>query len=199
MALLRKMTCNSRYIISQTSDVLPFAYHFTFSRGWRRAVGRLIFIGHFPQKSLIISGSFAKNAHQLAVIFENFWLEGQKTLDTSSSCLAYAWMSHFPHICEWVTSRVHVNESCPAYQRALTFENFWLQGKETRRATYTQLRFRIHVMRHVPHIPERWVSRMSDLRKKKHEVIHATLFPIVRESQNSDVLSVLVIFRKRAL
>ena len=32
---------------------------------WRRRVGCLIFIGHFPQKSPTISGSFAKNDLQL--------------------------------------------------------------------------------------------------------------------------------------
>jgi len=41
--------------------------HSISTKGWWRPIECLIFVGHFPQKSRIISGSFAKNELQLQV------------------------------------------------------------------------------------------------------------------------------------
>ena len=57
--MLRASTCLSTFTYSHFCSIT------TVVTGWRRPIGCLIFIGHFPQKGPIISGCFAKNDLQL--------------------------------------------------------------------------------------------------------------------------------------
>ena len=59
--------CNFFYICAShmCKDTFLICMYFQMTTGWRRCERCLIFIGHFPQKPPIISGSFAENDLQL--------------------------------------------------------------------------------------------------------------------------------------
>jgi len=50
--------------------------------GWRQITRYFIFIGHFPQRSPVVSGSFAKNDLQLKASY-----------DSTPPCIKYMYMS----------------------------------------------------------------------------------------------------------